>query len=107
MGSTRRLTDQERRQSVLVVTESPNEVIAAVKSRLGFAKAAQIRNEHDRTPSGGEGRLHRAEVDLGLARTGDAVDEERAVGPLADAHLDRPEDLGLVRVQRDGGSRLP
>ena len=64
---------------------------ARPEARHGLRREADLGDEDDRRAAAGEGRLDRGEVDLGLARARDAVQEQLAVG-AGDA-VDRGDDL--------------
>ena len=56
--------------------------------------------QHQRLPSGGEAGGHRFEVNLGLARPGDAAKQGRGVAPLRIARSEARGGLGLTVGQR-------
>ena len=47
-----------------------------------------------------------SEIDLGLARAGDALDEKALVGAPIERGLERPQGIGLIRAQIEGGRRF-
>ena len=67
----------------------------------GLRGEADLRDEDDRPPAGGEGGGDGDEVDLGLARAGHPVEEEAVVAALGD----RPEQ-GRDRRLLPGGERM-
>jgi hypothetical protein len=58
-----------------------------------------LRNEDQGWPAGVEGRGNRLDVDRGLSRAGDAVEEERAGVATRDRRTDPGDGLGLRRQE--------
>jgi hypothetical protein len=69
------------------------EAIAKTSTEAGHRLRGEpdLGNEDDRPPALGQSRLNRREVDLGLARAGDAVQEQLAVGSRGS--VERGDDL--------------
>ena len=90
---------------------------AGAEARDGLRGEADLGDEDDRAPAAGERRLDRGQVDLGLARAGDPVQEllARAAGrPVErrDDGLDRARLLGqelrrLARAPREAPAARP
>jgi hypothetical protein len=68
---------------------------ARLEAPDGLRRQGDLRDEHDHALAARERRRRRAQVDLGLARSGDAVQQVRATG------LDGRERGGLLRGQLD------
>ena len=72
-AATRRAARPRPSPEWSTATTSPNR---AWNRADGLRRERDLGHEHDRAASGGERRLDRPQVDLGLARAGDAVEQE-------------------------------
>ena len=63
-----------------------------------------LRQQHQRLPPGAQGRGDRLEIDFGLARAGDAFEQDRARRPRSNRLLKRLRGGALVGRKRQGGA---
>ena len=90
-GTCRHLRVQQRNR----VSEAPLEPAHGLRSQ------GDLGDEHDRAPAALERRLHGLEVDLGLARAGDPVQQPRRRALAVQRARDRGDRLALGGVQLD------
>ena len=77
----------------------------AVQARHGLWREGHFGHEVDDAPAGREHGCHGMQVDLGLARAGDAVQQMRGKGAAVEAGPHRGHDGGLLFVECGGDGR--
>ena len=105
-AATRRSARPAPAPSAGRATGSPSR---AREARDRLRGQTDLGDEHDRAPAAGERRLDRGEVDLGLARAGDAVQQQiaRCSGLAVERRGDRRDGPPLLGAQRRRSGRPP